>query len=147
MIENDLKKHSGECDRFLVLGGTGKNCPKGRLLKKISINKEKEKTSQTNETSVDYIHTNNGAEVLERLKNWRKSKGRKAGIKKITNLSKPNMPRVTNNEFTDCCQTIIGEIIISTGCRHPIWVRHQTNWGYVNEKPGFNPPNTTTEDR
>ena len=108
--------------------------------------KEKDNTRQKNKVLKDFMHPNYEAEVLEEFKRYIVSEDRLNGIKKVINLAKPNAPKASDKEFTECGQICMGEIVISTGCR-PVVVYRLPNFEYFNKKPGFNPLKVTAEDR
>ena len=101
-------------------------------------NEEKQKTQQENKVIKDIVNPNHEAKILSEFHNYLNSEQRHQQIKKIIDLAKPNSRMPTRKEFTECGQTCMGELCMSTGCR-PIVVCRLPNSGYTNKKPAFTP--------
>ena len=110
-----------------------------------TCNREKLKSQKNSRELKDYQNPNSDAKILESIKKYFKSDERLKNLKKIFFFAEEGSPIPSDKEFNDMGNIIMGEIILSTGCR-PVVVYRLPLGSYVNKKPGFNPHNVTQGD-
>ena len=108
-------------------------------------NDGKQKTLHDNKVMEDYKNPNKDIEILEKYQNYIKSPERIADINKILKFSSEAESIPTDGEMTEMGRVIMGEVVMSTGCR-PVVIRHLTCGSYADKKPGFDPKKVTPGD-
>ena len=109
-------------------------------------NDEKDKAQNENRVRQSYQNPNKEAEVLQRYKKYIKSDVRLKNMNKILIHSDNEEKKSTDKEITELGKIAMGEIVAATGCR-PVVLLKLTVGAWVDKQPGFNPYNTTEDDR
>ena len=92
-----------------------------------------------------FENPNKERKTLERFKKYLLSKDRLSALEKFLSFSRPDSPRPTDGEFTECAQFILGELVAATGCRAVVLL-HLTVGSYYSKTPGFSPFEVSPED-
>ena len=110
-----------------------------------SCNKDRRNQLKTNQVLKDIEHPNHESEKLESYKMYLKSPERLKQIKKVLNFAKKDSRKPTNTEFVQCGNIVMGEMVLTTGCR-PVAAYRLPVGAYTSKKPGFDPHNVSKDD-
>ena len=102
------------------------------------VNKERKKSSQKNAVLKDLQKPNEDVKVLRRSKGYIKSDKRVQSLQEFCAYADPNNRKPSAKEFNDCTNFLMGEIVMTTGCR-PVVLYRLKNEDYANKDMGFNP--------
>ena len=108
-------------------------------------NKDKKTTIKKNKVLKEYENPNFEAEILENSQKYFKSKERRKHIGLVLHYAENEHLKPTDKEFTNMGNILIGEVVISSGCR-PVVAYRLPGGEYVSKKAGFNTRSITPED-
>ena len=111
-----------------------------------TCNKDRKKQLKNNQVLKEINNPNFEAEILEKYQDYLKSSERLDQIRKIAHFACKDVKKPGNKGMTEFSNVVMGEIVISSGCR-PVAVYRMPVGAFTSKKPGFNPYRTTKDDR